>query len=202
VVASTLAGVRVLDLATMLAGPFTATLLGDYGAEVIKVEHPQGDPMRKHGYLKDGVGLWWKVLARNKRAITLDLHQPEGQEILLELVRRSDVLIENFRPGVMERWDLGFPRLQETNPGLVMLRTTGFGQFGPYSSRPGYGTLAESMSGFAHLTGQPSGPPTLPPFGLADMIAGLAGAFAVMLALYHRDGREGQGQVIDLAIIE
>jgi crotonobetainyl-CoA:carnitine CoA-transferase CaiB-like acyl-CoA transferase len=197
-----LSGIRVLDLATMLAGPFTAVLLGDYGAEVIKIEHPRGDPMRQHGHRKNGVGLWWKVLARNKLAITLDLHKTEGQEILLELVRKSDVLIENFRPGIMESWNLPYSRLFEANRGLVMLRTTGFGQFGPYAPRPGYGTLAESMSGFAHLTGQPDGPPTLPPFGLADGIAGLAGAFAVMMALFHRDARQGNGQVIDLAIIE
>jgi crotonobetainyl-CoA:carnitine CoA-transferase CaiB-like acyl-CoA transferase len=177
-------------------------LLGDYGAEVIKVEHPRGDPMRGHGHSKDGIGLWWKMVARNKHAITLDLSQPEGQELLLRLAERSDILIESFRPGVMERWNLSYERLREANPRLIMLRTTGFGQFGPYSTRPAFGTLAESMSGFAHLTGQPDGPPTLPPFGLADGIAGLAGAVAVMMALFHRDARGGQGQVIDLAIIE
>jgi len=201
-VAGPLEGVRVLDLATIYAGPFAAMLLGDYGAEVIKVEHPRGDPMRGHGHSKDGVGLWWKMVSRNKQAITLDLSKPEGQELLLGLAERSDVLIENFRPGVMERWNLGYERLRTANPGLVMLRTTGFGQFGPYSSRPAFGTLAESLSGFAHLTGQPDGPPTLPPFGLADGIAGLAGAVAVMMALYHRDARGGRGQVIDLAIVE
>jgi len=201
-VAGPLEGVRVLDLATIYAGPFAAMLLGDYGAEVIKVEHPRGDPMRGHGHSNDGVGLWWKMVSRNKQAITLDLSKPEGQELLLGLAERSDVLIENFRPGVMERWNLGYERLRTANPGLVMLRTTGFGQFGPYSSRPAFGTLAESLSGFAHLTGQPDGPPTLPPFGLADGIAGLAGAVAVMMALYHRDARAGRGQVIDLAIVE
>ena len=197
-----LEGLRVLDLATIYAGPFAAMLLGDYGADVIKIEHPRGDPMRGHGHSRDGVGLWWKMVSRNKRTVTLDLNKPEGQELLLGLARRSDVLIENFRPGVMERWNLGYKRLSEANPALVMLRTTGFGQFGPYSSRPAFGTQAESMSGFAHLTGQPDGPPTLPPFGLADGIAGLAGAYAVMIALFHRDARGGQGQVIDLAIVE
>jgi len=197
-----LQGVRVLDLATIYAGPFAAMLLGDYGAEVIKVEHPKGDPMRGHGHSKDGVGLWWKMVSRNKRAVTLDLSKPQGQELLLGLAERSDVIVENFRPGVMERWNLGYERLRAGHPGLVMLRTTGFGQFGPYSSRPAFGTLAESLTGFAHLTGQPDGPPTLPPFGLADGIAGLAGAVAVMMALYHRDARGGQGQVIDLAIVE
>jgi crotonobetainyl-CoA:carnitine CoA-transferase CaiB-like acyl-CoA transferase len=197
-----LVGLTVLDLATIYAGPFAAALMGDFGAEVIKIEHPRGDALRTHGPQKDGVGLWWKQLSRNKRCVTLDLNRPRAQELLLELVARADVLIENFRPGVLERWGLGYDRLAEDNPGLVMLRTTGFGQFGPYASRPGFGTLAESMSGFASMTGWPDGPPTLPPFGLADGIAGLAGAFCVMNALYHRDARGGRGQVVDLAIIE
>ncbi|HZV50397.1 MAG TPA: CoA transferase, partial [Candidatus Dormibacteraeota bacterium] len=197
-----LGGVRVLDVATLFAGPFAARILGDHGAEVIKVEHPRGDPARTHGHRKDGHGLWWKVLGRNKLAITLDLSKPRGQELLRGLVAKSDVLIENFRPGVMERWGLGWEALSAVNPRLVMLRVTGFGQFGPYASRPGFGTLAEAMSGFAHITGQPDGPPTLPPFGLADGIAGLAGATAVMMALYHRDLHGAGGQMIDLAIIE
>ncbi len=200
--AAALEGVRVLDLATIYAGPFAAMLLGDFGADVIKVEHPRGDPLRGHGHSKNGVGLWWKVVSRNKRAVTLDLSKPAGQDVLKGLVEQSDVLIENFRPGVMERWNLGYEQLRAVNPRLVVLRATGFGQFGPYANRPGFGTLAESMSGFAHLTGQPDGPPTLPPFGLADGIAGLAGALAVMTALYHRDARGGEGQMIDLAIIE
>ncbi len=195
-------GIRVIDLATIYAGPLSAALLGDFGADVIKVEHPRGDPMRGHGPSKDGHGLWWKVISRNKRAITLDLSKPEGQELLLELAAGADVLVENFRPGVLEGWGLGYEQLSAASPGLVLLRTTGFGQVGPYRSRPGFGTLAESMSGFAALTGQPDGPPTLPPFGLADGISGIAGAYAVMLALYHRDARGGTGQVIDLAIIE
>jgi crotonobetainyl-CoA:carnitine CoA-transferase CaiB-like acyl-CoA transferase len=177
-------------------------LLGDFGAEVIKVEHPRGDPMRTHGETKDGHGLWWKMVSRNKLAVTLNLSHPKGQELLLRLAADADVLIENFRPGVMERWHLGYNRLAEVNPGLVMLRVTGFGQFGPYSRRPGFGTLAESMSGFAHITGSAEGPPTLPPFGLADGIAGLAGASAVMFALYERDAAGGRGQEIDLAIVE
>jgi len=197
-----LRGVRVLDVATLFAGPFAARILGDHGAEVIKIEHPRGDPARTHGHRRDGHGLWWKVLSRNKLAITLDLSRPRGQELLRELVARSDVLIENFRPGVMERWGLGWEALSAVNPRLVMLRVTGFGQLGPYASRPGFGTLAEAMSGFAHITGQPDGPPTLPPFGLADGISGLAGATAVMMALYHRDLHEAGGQMIDLAIIE
>jgi crotonobetainyl-CoA:carnitine CoA-transferase CaiB-like acyl-CoA transferase len=195
-------GIRVLDVATLFAGPTAAALLADFGADVIKVEHPAGDPLRTHGHVKDGHGLWWKMLGRNKWTVTIDLSAPEGQELLRGLARGSDVLIENFRPGVLERWDLGYEELSAGNPGLVMLRTTGFGQFGPYAGRRGFGTLAESMSGFAALTGEPDGPPTLPPFGLADGIAGITGAYAVMLALYHRDARGGRGQVIDLAIIE
>jgi formyl-CoA transferase len=197
-----LAGLRVLDAATLFAGPLAATFLGDYGAEVIKIEHPKGDPIRNHGYAKDGVPLWWKMVGRNKRAITLNFSTPEGKELLCGLVKTADVLIENFRPGTLERWGVGAERLMAVNPRLVLLRTTGFGQFGPYAGRPGFGTLAESMSGFAHITGEADGPPTLPPFGLADGIAGLAGAIATMFALYHRDARGGCGQVIDLAIIE
>ena len=197
-----LEGVRVLDAATLFAGPLIATFLGDFGADVIKVEHPKGDPIRTHGHAKDGVPLWWKVVGRNKRTITLDLSLPEGQELFATLARTADIVIENFRPGTLERWNLGPDRLLKENPRLVLVRTTGFGQFGPYAHRPGFGTLAESMSGFAHITGQPDGPPTLPPFGLADGIAGLAGTAAAMFALYSRDARGGAGQVIDLAIIE
>ena len=197
-----LEGIRVLDLATLFAGPLIATFLGDFGADVIKIEHPKGDPIRTHGHAKDGVPLWWKVVGRNKRTITLNLSTPEGQELFLALARTADVVIENFRPGTLERWNIGPDRLLAANERLVIVRTTGFGQFGPYAGRPGFGTLAESMSGFAHITGQPDGPPTLPPFGLADGIAGLAGTSAVMFALYDRDARGGKGQVIDLAIIE
>jgi crotonobetainyl-CoA:carnitine CoA-transferase CaiB-like acyl-CoA transferase len=197
-----LTGIRVLDVATLFAGPMAATLMADFGADVVKVEHPGGDPLRTHGQVKDGHGLWWKMLARNKWTVTIDLSVPDGQELLHGLAREADVLVENFRPGVLERWGLGYEALSAANPGLVMLRTTGFGQVGPYAGRRGFGTLAESMSGFAALTGEPDGPPTLPPGALADGIAGITGAYAVMLALYHRDARGGRGQVIDLAIIE
>ncbi len=197
-----LEGLRVLDAATLFAGPLVATFLGDFGADVVKIEHPRGDPVRTHGHSKNGIGLWWKMIGRNKRAITLNFSKPPGQELLLELIARADVLVENFRPGTLERWNLGPDRLLEVNPRLILVRMTGFGQFGPYANRPGFGTLAESMSGFAHITGEAAGPPTLPPFGLADGIAGLAGTVATMFALYHRDARGGKGQVIDLAIIE
>ncbi|WP_330238387.1 CaiB/BaiF CoA transferase family protein [Streptomyces sp. NBC_00525] len=197
-----LTGLRVVDLATLFAGPLCATMLGDFGAEVIKVEHPvRPDPSRGHGPAKDGIGLWWKILGRNKRNLTLDLSAPEGRELLLRLAARTDVVIENFRPGTLERWGLGPDELHAVNPRLVLVRVTGFGQFGPYAHRPGFGTLAEAMSGFAAITGEPDGPPTLPPFGLADSIAALATAYAVMAALAGRD-RTGEGQVVDMAIIE
>jgi crotonobetainyl-CoA:carnitine CoA-transferase CaiB-like acyl-CoA transferase len=196
-----LEGVKVIDAATLFAGPLAATILGDFGAAVLKVEHPKGDPSRSHGYAKDGIGLWWKMLGRNKRAVTLSMSTTEGAEIFKRLARDADVVIESFRPGTLERWGLSYEELSRENPGLVLARVTGFGQFGPYSNRPGFGTIAESMSGFAHVTGQPSGPPTLPPFGLADGIAALATTCAVLMALRARDAT-GKGQVVDLAIIE
>ncbi|MEU2557969.1 CoA transferase [Streptomyces longispororuber] len=197
-----LEGLRVLDLATLFAGPLAATLLGDFGADVVKVEHPRRpDPSRGHGPAKDGVGLWWKLLGRNKRTMTLDLSTPGGRTTLLRLAADADVIVENFRPGTLEKWDLGWDELSAANPRLVLARVTGFGQFGPYARRPGFGTLAEAMSGFAAVTGEPGGPPTLPPFGLADSIAGLTTAYAVLTALAARD-RTGRGQVVDMAIIE
>ncbi|MGI5158878.1 CaiB/BaiF CoA transferase family protein [Microbispora sp. CA-102843] len=203
--AGPLAGVVVVDAATLFAGPLAATILGDFGADVIKVEHPKrGDPSRTHGASKHGIGLWWKMLGRNKRTVTADLSSSEGAELLKRLLARADVLIENFRPGTLERWGLSPEILHELNPRLVIARVTGFGQFGPYARRPGFGTLAESMSGFAAVTGEPDGPPTLPPFGLADGISALTCVNAVTMALHHRDrpGGSGRGQVIDLAIIE
>ena len=196
-------GIRVIDAATLFAGPMAATILGDFGAEVITIEHPQkGDPVRNHGPAKDGIPLWWASLARNKKTVALNIGSPAGADVLKRMVEHADVLIENFRPGTMERWGLGPEVLQAINPKLVYARVTGFGQFGPYSTRPGFGTLAESMSGFAAITGEPDGPPTLPPFGLADGIAALTTSQAIMTALYHRDANGGKGQVIDMAIIE
>ncbi|MGA5418808.1 CaiB/BaiF CoA transferase family protein [Streptomyces lavendulocolor] len=197
-----LQGLRVLDLATLFAGPLAATMLGDFGADVIKVEHPRSpDPSRGHGPAKNGVGLWWKLLGRNKRTITLDLSTPGGRATLLRLAATADVVVENFRPGTLEKWGLGWPELSAANERLVLARVTGFGQYGPYARRPGFGTLAEAMSGFAAITGEPDGPPTLPPFGLADSIAALATAYAVMTALQAR-ATTGHGQVVDMAIIE
>ena len=196
-----MSGLRVLDLSTILAGPLTAQILGDYGAEVIKVEHPQrGDGMRGHGLDKDGEPLWWKMISRNKRTIGLYLGDAEGARIFRQLAATADVVIENFRPGTLEKWGLGYDVLSGDNPGLVLLRVTGYGQDGPYAGRPGFGTLVESMSGFAHLTGQPDGPPTLPAFGLADSIAGVAGVAAVSMALLQRQ-RDGVGQEIDLDLL-
>lgn len=197
-----LSGMRVIDCSTILAGPLCCQILGDFGAEVIKIEHPvAGDSMRGHGLAKDGVPLWWKEISRNKRTIGLSLSSPEGAKVLRALVRTADVLVENFRPGTLERWGLAPDDLLELNPGLVILRVTGFGQTGPYAHRPGFGTLAEAMSGFAHLTGDPDGPPTLPAFGLADSLAGIAGSSAVSMALLER-ATSGRGQVIDLNLIE
>ncbi|WP_084963421.1 CaiB/BaiF CoA transferase family protein [Thermoactinospora rubra] len=195
-------GLRVIDAATLFAGPSAAMMLGDFGADVVKVEHPRRpDPARGHGAAKDGVGLWWKTLGRNKRTAAVDLSREEGQEILRRLAGGADVLIENFRPGTLERWNLAPEDLRKANPRLVVARMTGFGQSGPMASRPGFGTLAEAMSGFAAMTGEPDGPPTLPPLALADGIAGLAMAYAIMVALAARE-RTGRGQVVDMAIIE
>ena len=198
-----LTGIKVLDLATLLAGPLIATTLGDFGADVVKVEHPRGDDARRWGQSLGDIPLWWKVISRNKELIALDLHDETDRAIVRKLCLWADVVIENFRPGRLEAWGLGYEELAKDNPGLVMVRVTGFGQTGPYSQQPGFGTLAEAFSGFAALTGEADGTPTLPPFGLSDSIAGLSGAFAVLAALRWRDhGGEGKGQVVDLSLYE
>jgi crotonobetainyl-CoA:carnitine CoA-transferase CaiB-like acyl-CoA transferase len=195
-------GVRVVDASTILAGPLCCQILGDFGADVIKVEHPRtGDSMRGHGEQRDGVPLWWKEISRNKRTIGLDLGTTEGAGLFVRLANTADVVVENFRPGTLERWGIGPDRLHEANPGLVIVRLTGFGQTGPYAQRPGFGTLAEAMSGFAAMTGSADGPPTLPSFGLADSICGIAASSATMMALRYRD-QGGGGQVVDLSILE
>jgi crotonobetainyl-CoA:carnitine CoA-transferase CaiB-like acyl-CoA transferase len=191
----------VIDTATLFAGPFAAALLGDYGADVIKIEHPDGDPLRRYGAQRSGASLWWKVLARNKKSVTLYLGSRHGQEAFKRMVRDADVVIENFRPGTFEKWGLDYATLSEHNPGLVLTRVTGFGQFGPYAGRAGFGTLAEAMSGLAAMTGEADSPPMLPSFPLADAVAGLTAAFATMTALRARE-HTGRGQVVDLAIIE
>lgn len=197
-----LGDLRVVDAATLFAGPLAATMLGDMGAEVIKVEHTKKpDASRGHGHTKDGIGLWWKTLGRNKRTVGLDLHTDGGRDAFLRLARSADVIVENFRPGTLERWGLGYEELSRDNPGLVLVRITGFGQTGPRSQEPGFGTLAEAMSGFASMTGQPDGPPTLPPLALADSIAGISAAYAAMVAIHAR-AATGQGQVVDMSLIE
>lgn len=197
-----LEGIRVVEAATLFAAPLAGMLLGDYGADVVKIEHPRRpDPARSHGPSKDGAGLWFKALARNKRLVTLDLSQPAGRDLFLTLAERADVVLENFRPGTLERWGLGPDELAAVNPRLVLARVSGFGQTGPYASRPGFGTLAEALSGFAALNGEPDGPPLLPPLALADGVAALATAFAIMVALRAR-GQTGQGQVIDTSLVE
>lgn len=197
-----LTGIRVVDASTILAGPLACQILGDFGAEVIKVEHPQaGDGMRGHGPSVDGTPIWWSEISRNKRTVGLSLSSAAGADVFRRLVATADVLVENFRPGTLERWGLSPETLHELNPRLVIARVTGFGQTGPYAARAGFGTLAEAMSGFAHLTGQADGPPTLPAFGLADSIAGIAASSAISMALYDRE-RTSRGQVIDLSLLE
>ena len=197
-----LEGIRVVEAATLFAAPLAAMMLGDYGADVIKIEHPHRvDPARGHGPSKDGIGLWFKALARNKRLVTLDLSKPAGADIFLRLAERSDVVLENFRPGTLERWGVGWDELSAVNPRLVLARVSGFGQTGPYAQRAGFGTLAEAMSGFAVLNGEPDGPPLLPPLALADGVTALATAFAIMAALRARE-QIGRGQIVDTSLVE
>ena len=196
-------GVRVIDAATLMAAPWAASYLGEFGADVIKIEQPGiGDHQRRWGTKKNGVALMWKSLSRNKRSLTLDLRKPSGAEIFRRLIEAADVLIENFRPGTLERWGLGPDVLLAVNPRLIVLRVTGYGQTGPYSSQPGFGTVAEGFSGFSHVVGQEDGPPTLANLPLGDGIAGLTGAFAIMVGLYGRANNGGRGQVIDLSLYE
>ena len=195
-------GLRVLDVSTILAGPVCCQILGDFGADVVKIEHPNGgDNMRGHGKSKDGHPIWWKEVSRNKRTVALKLGSPEAAGVFRRLAASADVVVENFRPGTLERWGIGPDVLLAENPGLVIVRLTGFGQSGPYAARAGFGTLAEAMSGFAELTGGADQPPTLPAFGLADSICGIAASSAALVALRHRD-RTGLGQVVDMSILE
>ncbi|GAY11440.1 CaiB/BaiF CoA-transferase family protein [Pseudonocardia sp. N23] len=198
-----LTGLRVIDAATLAAGPLVATWLGEHGAEVIKIEQPDGgDPMRQWGAQRDGVGLMWKSLSRNKKCVTLNLREETGRDLLRDLARTADVVIMNLRPSTLTRWGLDHESFAAVNPSLVMLHVTGYGAGGPKSDRPGFGTLGEAMSGFAHMTGEADGPPTLPAFMLADGVAALNATYAVMMALYHRDVHGGPGQLIDVNLIE
>ncbi|MDP9332992.1 MAG: CoA transferase [Actinomycetota bacterium] len=198
-----LEGLRVIDMATVFAGPGAARHLGDFGADVVKIEAPAGDGVRRMGWFPrtGGDSYTWKLLGRNKRAVVADLKTDAGRDALLALAHGADVLIENFRPGTLERLGLGPEVLCSRNPRLVVLRVTGFGQDGPYASRPGFATMAEAMSGFAAINGEPDGPPLLPPIALTDEVAAIAGAFAVMVALHDRE-RTGLGQVIDVNLLE
>ena len=201
-VSGPLVGLKVLELGQLIAGPFAAKTLADFGAEVIKIETPgSGDPLRKWRLLKDGTSVWWQVQARNKRSVALDLRQPEAQEIVRKLAREADVLIENFRPGAMEDWGLGPDALRAANPRLIMLRISGYGQTGPYRDRPGFGVVAEAMSGLRHLTGEPGRVPVRVGVSIGDTLAALHGVIGVLMALHHRN-QHGAGQVIDVALHE
>ena len=200
-----LAGLRVLELGQLIAGPFAGKMLADFGADVIKVEPPGGgDPLRKWRMLKDGTSVWWQVQSRNKRSVALDLRCSEGQELCRRLAGEADVVIENFKPGTLEGWGLGYEALASGNPGLVMLRISGYGQDGPYADRPGFGVIAEAMGGLRHLSGEPGRLPVRVGVSIGDTLAALHGVIGVLLALYHRkaQGAAGRGQVVDVALYE
>ncbi|MBS0579628.1 MAG: CoA transferase [Proteobacteria bacterium] len=198
-----LSDLRVLELGTLLAGPFCGQLLGDFGAEVVKIEPPgKGDPMRVWGRQEEGEpSLWWPVVARNKKAVTLDLRQPEGQVVLKELVAKADFLLENFRPGTLEKWGLGWETLSQVNPRLIMIRVSGFGQTGPRAQDPGFGSIGEAMGGLRYVVGDPSSPPSRMGISIGDSLAATFACVGALSALHHRD-RTGRGQVVDSAIYE
>ncbi|QKO23003.1 CaiB/BaiF CoA-transferase family protein [Rhodoferax sp. BAB1] len=204
-----LVGLKVVEMGQLIAGPFAAKTLADFGAEVIKIEPPgAGDPLRKWRLLKDGTSVWWQVQSRNKRSLALDLKQPEAQDIVRRLAAEADVLIENFRPGALEGWGLGPAALQALNPGLIMLRISGYGQTGPYRDRPGFGVVAEAMGGLRHLTAEPGRVPVRVGVSIGDTLASLHGVIGILLALQHRhatvspEAPKGRGQVIDVALYE
>jgi len=198
-----LADLRLVEMGTLLAGPFCGQLMGDFGAEVIKIEPPnQGDPMREWGQEKaHGMSLWWPVIARNKKSVTLNLRESEGQELARDLISKADFLLENFRPGTMERWGLSYEELKKINPGLIMIRVSGFGQTGPYSKRAGFGAVGESMGGLRYVCGDPVAPPSRMGISIGDSLAATFACLGGMMALHHRE-RTGEGQVVDSAIYE
>jgi formyl-CoA transferase len=197
-----LAGIRVLELGSLVAGPFCGKTLADFGAEVIKIEPPgEGDPLRKWRRLRNGTSLWWQVQSRNKKSVTCDLRKPEGQEIVRRLARGSHIVIENFRAGALEKWGLGWERLSQANPKLVLVRISGYGQDGPYSARPGFAAIAEAMAGFRYVTGFPDRPPARPNLSIGDTIASLHGVIGALMAL-HEANRSGKGQIVDVALYE
>ncbi|MSR08283.1 MAG: CoA transferase [Gammaproteobacteria bacterium] len=198
-----LAGLRLIEMGTLLAGPFCGQLMGDFGAEVLKVEPPgQGDPMREWGREKShGMSLWWPVVARNKKSVTLNLREAEGQAIARDLIAKADFLLENFRPGTLERWNLSYPELQKINPRLIMIRVSGFGQTGPYAKRAGFGAVGEAMGGLRYVCGDPATPPSRMGISIGDSLAATFACVGALSALYYRE-RTGQGQVVDSAIYE
>jgi formyl-CoA transferase len=196
-------GLKVVEMGQLIAGPFAGKTLGEFGADVIKIEAPgAGDPLRNWRLIKDGTSVWWQVQSRNKRSIALDLRSSEGQGIAKKLIARADVLIENFRPGTLEGWGLGYEALSQLNPGLIMLRISGYGQTGPYRDLPGFGSIGEAMGGLRHLTGEPGRVPVRCGISIGDTLAALHGTIGVLTALYHRKVNGGQGQVIDVALHE
>ncbi|HXU43018.1 MAG TPA: CaiB/BaiF CoA-transferase family protein [Burkholderiales bacterium] len=200
--AAPLAGIRVLELGSLIAGPFCAKTLGDFGAEVIKVEPPgEGDPLRRWRKLRNGTSLWWHVQSRNKKSVTCDLRRPEGQEIVRRLASRAHIVVENFRPGALEKWHLGWDALSRDNPKLVLVRISGYGQTGPYRERPGFGAIGEAMGGLRHVTGFPGQPPVRPNLSIGDTIASLHGVMGALLALREAE-KTGKGQVVDVALYE
>lgn len=198
-----LAGVRVVEMGQLIAGPFCGKTLGEFGADVIKIEAPEtGDPLRNWRLIKEGTSVWWQVQSRNKRSVALDLRQKEGQAIARQLIAEADVLVENFRPGTLEGWGMSPQELHQLNPGLVMLRISGYGQTGPYRDLPGFGAIGEAMGGLRHLTGEPGRVPVRVGVSIGDTLAALHGTIGVLTALYHRKVNGGQGQVIDVALHE
>jgi formyl-CoA transferase len=198
-----LSGIRILELGQLIAGPFAAKTLADFGAEVIKVETPgDGDPLRKWRMLHEGTSVWWQAQSRNKQSICIDLRTPEGQQLVRTLAESADVLIENFRPGTMEKWGMGWEDLQRINPRLIMLRVSGYGQDGPKRDEPGFAAIAEAMGGMRYITGEPGRVPVRAGVSLGDTLAGLQGALGVLLALYQRDAKGGAGQMVDVALYE
>lgn len=197
-----LSDIRVLEMGSLIAGPFAGRLFGDFGAEVIKVEPPKiGDPLRKWRLLKNGTSLWWFVQSRNKKCITLNLREKEGQEIIKRLTSHIDIVIENFKPGTMEKWGLGYEDLKKINPSIIMVRISGYGQDGPYSVKPGFGSVGEALGGIRHLTGYPNLPPTRTGISIGDSLAAMYGVMAAMMALHHRH-KTKEGQYIDVALYE
>lgn len=198
-----LSGLRVIELGQLIAGPFASKILAEFGADVIKIEPPKGgDPLRTWRLVHDGTSVWWAAHARNKRSVTLDLRQPEGQEVIRKLAQDADILIENFRPGAMEKWGLGFKDLHAINPKLIMLRVSGYGQTGPYRDRPGFGVIGEAMGGLRYLSGEPGRPPVRVGVSIGDTLSGLHGVIGVMMALRHREQQGGLGQEVDVALYE